>query len=900
MSARSRSTLGARAGTAFRAKATPILRDWLVLTWFTDSARLLGLRRNLWNGGIFAVTIIAAYFVGTKYPLAIAGILGMGLVYTLGRAMRVMPARRALTDALVEDTRQAAGHPRSTTSSPVPSNSRVKVTQWGPKNLPMAMDVTVSKSAPAAPPLARGTLESVLDQVGNPYTADGGGWAYSTNTKTGQLHADAIPPGDDRFHQQREIAFLRTKFTEWFRISPKQLTNNRYALEVTEWTSRDHPVDGTIPVPSAITFQFGGHSMSAQDARDKIERTCDAEYVRGLEWIYTWSEGALDIVGAESDSVAAKQKRAARWVTDLVSGQAPRGGKDAVSSTVTDWQKETHGDPWVPIAFTADFGSGAFTSTPTQRTFENAADEALATTYPGLIWVYTWTVSASTSLEAKAFPPTHLASLRKLEVKRLRGVVEDKFSGRRNDADIEITEWEPCDDEAPFAQPARIRVTFGSLDVTKPDTQDAFVSHFDGLFTTCDWSYTWRTEEGCVFLTAVPRLPNAVPFPENGAPEFEEMIRNFRDGKIYIGPQKGGGTFYWDLNKVAHGLVGGRTGAGKSVFLDIVVFLALFCSDTVDMIVCDPKRTDFTWTPEFPSVIRFAAGALEICDAVGYVRQEMDRRQTILNKRGVRNLRYLRKLYAEHPEFEKEDGPAPKRLILFFDELANFWMKSDNEDIEAMKATARTQMEELGQLARALEINMIVAAQKPDKDRMSTQLKEMCEFRLCVGPVNEYTSKQILESNHGTRFPEFGTPKGRAWATTSELGFQVVQIPYLPNSTEPCPWDPALTITGSKDRLRAQLVEHGYEQVWIPNSDGGREPRWVLTDFHAPETEESEAPLNLLKGSHPAFGYAQDQPARPPQDPHSLTDDSETSAVLTPAGPVDADAVSEDWDGGDW
>ncbi len=72
----------------------------------------------------------------------------------------------------------------------------------------------------------------------------------------------------------------------------------------------------------------------------------------------------------------------------------------------------------------------------------------------------------------------------------------------------------------------------------------------------------------------------------------------------------------------------------NSVSLDIILFLTLWCSDVAEIIVCDPKRTDFTWTPEFPSVIRFAAGALEIVDAVGYVRQEMDRRQTILNKRG--------------------------------------------------------------------------------------------------------------------------------------------------------------------------------------------------------------------------------------------------------------------------
>ncbi|GEM_PF-696802 len=1437
-----RSKFGARAGAAAKAKAkqkgTEVLRDWLALTWFTDSTRLLGLRRSVWNWLLLVATTAIGYLAGATVPLLVAGLLFVGGAVTIGRAMRVMPARRRFVEGLVEDTRQVAGHPRSTTAVQVPASSRIKVSRWGAKNRPLVMDVTFAKTAPAAPPLARGLLEKALDQVPNPYTETGGGWVYSTNPKTGQLHAEAVPAGDERLHQQREIAYLRSKFTDWFKLTPKQLTDGMYDLQVTDWATREHPTEGPVPVPAAIAFAFGSHNVAAQDTRDGIERSCDAEYLRGVEWIYAWSDGTLEITGVDPDSVDAKRKRSARWVADLVAGQAKAARtKDSATSRVTGWQEEVHGDPWVPIAFTADFGSGAFTTGRDQRAVENAIDDAMAASTASLVWAYEWTVGATTTVEARAFPSNHIGALRKLELKRLRSVVEQKFGGRRSDVDVEVISWEPCDDEAPVALPAQVRVRFGALDVSKSETKDAFEQHYDGLYTACDWNYDWRSAEGLVNLTAVPRLANAIAFPENGTPLFEEMVEKFREGKIFIGPQKGGGEFYWDLNKCAHGLIGGRTGAGKalwvdttmlttagwrrlgdlavgdevfdenglpctitgvydqplsdtcfevefsdgtviiaddahlwwtedratrrsrsanrsgpsaptrqrrpwlttqvtdrlraaadaarpdevisipevaelagvagttkrihdlarsigaareqrsvhrtyfyakqqvrqrknvrvysgaelcdyligrvrsprargdlvthadallavcahyrthdevtaediaagagiaaksvrkwlvnasrlssrlevrevtldvpertverlgpavalypkaallrmvaaygdkplwdqrermaigqvrttneirhslrtdsghvnhsipvckplhypdavlpigpytlgawlgdgtsrggavtsmdaevldrirlegydvhvvphsagmvaplyrvggltsllrtegllksrcgedvkriphryleageqqrrdllaglldtdgtvapggaveftntnerlakdvlelarglgyratlrakpamwngavcgtaysvaftthdkvfglhrkqlvhaermrasntsrhdcryivdvrkveprpmrcisvdsptrqflagdalvpthnSVSLDIILFLTLWCRDVAEIIVCDPKRTDFTWTPEFPSVIRFAAGALEIVDAVGYVRQEMDRRQTILNKRGVRNLRYLRKLYAEHPEFEAEDGPAPKRLILFFDELANFWMKSDNEDIEAQKVTARTQMEELGQLARALEINMILAAQKPDKDRMSTQLKEMCEFRLCVGPVNEYTSKQILDTNHGTRFPEEGTPKGRAWATTSELGFRVVQVPYLPNSTEDAPWPasvaprPPHPITGSKDRLRALLAAQGYQQVMVPNSDGGREPRWVLTD-------EPVAPPKVQ-----AVPVVVDKPAQEP--------------VVAPV-PASVGAAAgtgqDEWDGDEW
>lgn len=391
-----------------------------------------------------------------------------------------MPARRRFVEALVEDTRQVAGHPRSTTAVPVPASSRVKVSRWGAKNRPTVMDVTFAKTAPASPPLARGLLEKALDQVPNPYTESGGGWVFSTNSKTGQLRAEAVPAGDERLHQQCEIAYLRTKFTDWFRITPKQLADGIYDLQVTDWTTRDHPSEGPVPVPAAIQFVFGSHNVSAQDIRDGIERAGEAEYLRESEWVYTWTDGTLEINGVDPDSVEAKRKRSSRWIADLVAGQAKAARtKDSVTSPITGWQEEVHGVPWVPITFTADFGSGAFATGRNQRDVENVLDDALTASAAGLVWAYDWSIGATTVVEARAFPANHIAALRKIELKRLRSVVEQRFGGRRNDVDVEITTWEPNDDEAPIALPSQAQVRFGALDVSKPDTRDAFEQHYD-------------------------------------------------------------------------------------------------------------------------------------------------------------------------------------------------------------------------------------------------------------------------------------------------------------------------------------------------------------------------------------------------------------------------------------
>lgn len=863
-----RPTFGARTGAAAKAKAkqkgTEILRDWSGLTWFTDSTHVFGLHRTGWNWLLLTIAAACAYFTATTTPLLTVGLVGAGLAVTVGRAMRVMPARRRFVDALIEDTRQLAGHPRSTTAAQVPAASRLKVSRWGAKNRPTVMDMTIAKAAPAAPPLARGLLEKAIDQVPNPHTEAGGGWVHSTNAKTGQLHSEAVPATDERLHQHREIAFLRAKFTDWFKITPKQLAAEHYNLQVTEWTTREHPTDGPVPVPAAIRFAFGSHNVAAQDVRDGIERACDSEYLRSLEWIYTWSDGTLEIVGVAKDSLEAKRKRSARWVADLVAGQAPRN-KDAVSSAVTAWQEEVHGDPWVPIAFTADFGSGAFATGSGQRAVENVIDDAMTATAAGLVWVYEWTVGATTSVDARAFPANHIAALRKIELKRLRGVVEAKFGGRRNDADITVTEWEPCDAEAPFAQPARARVTFGSLDVTKVDTRDAFESHFDGLFTTCDWNYDWRPSEGCVDLKSVPPLPDRLAFPREQTPQFDRFCALAREGKILFGPRRRGGEVIWDMTQIPHALIGGQTGAGKSFALGLPLFAVIYQPDHLEAIVCDPKRMDFTWTREFPNVMRFGATDEAILECIEYAAQQMDDRQNLNDRRGVRDLQQLRNLYAKHPEFEAEDGPAPKRLLLFFDEIADYLAKGANKDLEELKDAAKAMLEKLARLARALEINLVTAAQKPGADIISTQLRSQLGFRLCVGQVDPDTSRQIILDNHGTMFGPGAVPKGKFWAYDSKDGYRMGQTMYLPNDDEPCPWDNSVILDGAKNLSRRRLMSLGYQQVMVPNAHGGREPRWVLTDepmvppvarvepvVAEPVEEASVAPVLAPVGAVPA------------------------------------------------
>ena len=65
----------------------------------------------------------------------------------------------------------------------------------------------------------------------------------------------------------------------------------------------------------------------------------------------------------------------------------------------------------MPIAFTADFGSGAFTTGRDEKAVANVIDDAMSAT-TSLVWTYEWAVGATTTVEARAFPSNRIAALR--------------------------------------------------------------------------------------------------------------------------------------------------------------------------------------------------------------------------------------------------------------------------------------------------------------------------------------------------------------------------------------------------------------------------------------------------------------------------------------------------------
>lgn len=824
---RSRNTMGQRMADSAKQNTSRLLADWAELTWRSDTAKVGPVTISALNWILLAVFLAAGYFLANQ-RLIVAAAAGLWFLFTLGRAAAIMPARRKTLQLIYDQNQKTAGLPRGTASMPADPSDRITVRTWGKKHQPTDLTVTLGDCPSATGRYAQVLVEKSLESALGAAPA-GQSWLFSWPTTT-QVRVRGAAEDSPEIGQQQYENRVRSVSAKLLKLRVRESSEYNYSCE--GWESAQTKAGTTMWTPSTIVLELGDFDHTDLSVRDQMERALDKRLPRPGEWLYNWGSSELTMTQVDRDSIEAKRKQATRKISDDIISLLPGGRReDPPGIRVAQWFDNEHISPDFPRAIEINFDTRNLSDRRKRDDFETGFDQAMSAIYAQVTWLYDWSTNGSTTrLRTKAVPSKSKHAARKFAERRLRNVIESKFGSSRNFVDCDIVEWQDNLTDNGEALPQVATVTFGDYDVTKLETQEAFEQHWNSLTTACDWHYLWTPADGSVKISAVPPLPMAMPFPKPGSDQFDELNTLARKGKMVLGPQKGGGWLTWDLNQIPHALIGGATGAGKSVALSNALFYALYNPDLLELYVCDPKRTDFTWTPEFPNVVRFAATDNEIVAAVAAAKAEMDRRQSLLGKVGVRNIGQLRKKLAENPELVKEHGPAPRRLILFFDELAEFLAKSANKDIEELKDEARADLEAIGRLGRAMEVNILSAAQKPDGKIISTQLREQLGFRMCVGPVNIHTSQQILNSDHGTRFPSSGSPKGRAWAYDPKDGYRMAQGFFLPDETGPLPWDESIVYPGCKDMVRQHLAELGYAETEITNAFGGTEARWVRVE----------------------------------------------------------------------
>ncbi len=226
-----------------------------------------------------------------------------------------------------------------------------------------------------------------------------------------------------------------------------------------------------------------------------------------------------------------------------------------------------------------------------------------------------------------------------------------------------------------------------------------------------------------------------------------------------------------DLAKMPHLLVGGATGAGKSITVHSLICSILFKSTPEDVrfILVDPKMSEFSMYQDIPHLLLpVVIDSVKAAQALKWAVVEMERRYELLNHFKVRDIKsYNRRLEKlkdksvdtndvkifgrsqeqnrsaqltaenEQENLVEEEMEKLPSLVIIIDELADLMMTSP-KDVE--QAISR-----LSAKARAAGIHLILATQRPSADVITGLIKANMPSRFALKVSNQVNSKIILE-----------------------------------------------------------------------------------------------------------------------------------------------------------
>lgn len=213
-----------------------------------------------------------------------------------------------------------------------------------------------------------------------------------------------------------------------------------------------------------------------------------------------------------------------------------------------------------------------------------------------------------------------------------------------------------------------------------------------------------------------------------------------RQGHLnFLTGQKPDGQFeIFDLSKAPHLLVAGTTGSGKTIFLYsiIVSLLHQFTQDELELLIIDPKQTDFTFFEGLPHLYggRVVTEAEEAIEMIKRINDNDKVSRTKLLKEN--RCRDIESYNAKNPNAKM------KRVVVVIDEYADL--------IQAAEAqNSRKEFEDLlcmlAQRVRNLGINLVIATQRPSAKIVTGTLKANIPCRVSFKLPSHQDSQTILD-----------------------------------------------------------------------------------------------------------------------------------------------------------
>ncbi len=206
-----------------------------------------------------------------------------------------------------------------------------------------------------------------------------------------------------------------------------------------------------------------------------------------------------------------------------------------------------------------------------------------------------------------------------------------------------------------------------------------------------------------------------------------------------IGVGVGGDLIIGDLtnSNMAHMLVGGASGSGKSEFLKAVVasLMARNTPESLHLTLVDPKILTFGGVKDSPFLTApVLTGSEDAMQALEEAATQMDQRYQRLADEGYENL---------SQRFDQGVTDLPFRVVII-DEYG---------DLILGEASVRKQFENLvvrlAQKGRAAGIHLVLATQRPDAKVVSPLVKANLPLKVCLRVTSHTNSRIILGETGG-------------------------------------------------------------------------------------------------------------------------------------------------------